>query len=203
MTSLDNSKALLSDTASGLSVKKFPKGTVLFRQGEKGIAAYVVGIGAVSLYREEGDQKVPLAIVRQGGLFGEMSVIDGSPRMATTVVTEDCTLTIISAEAVAEKMKSADAFLKVLVQMLMKNLRNVHNIYTPKPRTMVDVANAMNSQTSVIRGLLENKAPGPLRDKLTEELKSVESRIGMIRMLASDLQDVEPRKNTIPGDAEY
>jgi len=95
-----------------IEVVTFPKGTTLFRQGEPGNAAFILNAGAIGIYREIEDKRVPLATLRKGELFGEMAVIDGSPRMATAFTLEDCTLTMISVELMSEKMKKTDPFLR-------------------------------------------------------------------------------------------
>src|SRR3954464_14388338 len=110
----------------------FPKGKVLFKQGDKGDAAYIVQSGAVGIYREADGRKILLATIRKGELFGEMAVIDGSPRMATAFAISECTLTVISASNIANKLKRADPFVRTLIQMLLNNLRSVHNSYAPK-----------------------------------------------------------------------
>src|ERR1700749_2284704 len=93
----------------------FPKGKVLFKQGEKANAAYIVNSGAVGIYRESQGRKIPLATVRKGELFGEMAAIDGSPRMATAFPLEDSTLMVISVESMIDKMKKADSFIRALI----------------------------------------------------------------------------------------
>ena len=80
-----------------LRILSLVKNQVLFRQGAKGEAAYIVNSGAIGLYREAKDRKVPIATLRAGQLFGEMAVIDGSPRMATAFAVEDSTLTVVPA----------------------------------------------------------------------------------------------------------
>src|SRR5579862_299308 len=97
----------------------FPKGKVLFKQGDKSDAAYIVQAGAVGIYREAQGRKIPLATVRKGELFGEMAVVDGSPRMATGFALEDSTLMVISLESMKEKLRKADPFIRALIHMLM------------------------------------------------------------------------------------
>ena len=95
-----------------IEVVTHPKGITLFRQGEAGDAAFIVNAGSIGIYREVEGKRIPLATLRKGELFGEMAVIDGSPRMATAFTLEDCTLTMISVELLSEKMKKADPFIK-------------------------------------------------------------------------------------------
>lgn len=137
-----------------IEVVTFPKGTTLFRQGEAGNAAYIVNSGSIGIYREVEDKRVPLATLRKGELFGEMAVIDGSPRMATAFTLEDCTLTMISVDLMAEKMKKTDPFIKALITMLLGNLRSVHDSYTPKARTLTDSINGLHRQCDALTKFL-------------------------------------------------
>ena len=120
-----------------IEVVTYPKGTTLFRQGDAGDAAFIVNSGSVGIYREVEGKRIPLASLRKGELFGEMAVIDGSPRMATALTLDNCTLTMISVDLMTEKMKKTDPFIKALITMLLGNLRSVHDSYTPKARSLV------------------------------------------------------------------
>ena len=69
------------------------EGRVLFREGDPGNEMYCVLSGAVSLTRK-GSQ---LALVKDGGYFGEMSMLLDAPRTATaTAVAPGTTLVVIS-----------------------------------------------------------------------------------------------------------
>ena len=62
----------------------FPADHVIARQGEIGTGFFVIVEGAARVVRD-GDE---LARVGPGDFFGEMSVIDGLPRVAMVVTTE-------------------------------------------------------------------------------------------------------------------
>jgi CRP/FNR family transcriptional regulator, cyclic AMP receptor protein len=62
----------------------FPVDHVIARQGEIGTGFFVVVDGAVKVVRD-GDE---IARLGPGDFFGEMSVIDGLPRVAQVVTTE-------------------------------------------------------------------------------------------------------------------
>ena len=63
----------------------FPADHVIARQGEIGTGFFVIVDGAVRVVRD-GDE---LARLGPGDFFGEMSVIDGLPRVAQVVATSD------------------------------------------------------------------------------------------------------------------
>ena len=66
---------------------EFPADHVIARQGEIGTGLFVIIEGAVRVVRD-GDE---LARIGAGDFFGEMSVIDGLPRVAQVVTVEPTT----------------------------------------------------------------------------------------------------------------
>ncbi|WP_135074727.1 cyclic nucleotide-binding domain-containing protein [Terasakiella sp. SH-1] len=69
--------------SDGGTIKKFSNGEVIFKEGTPSDAAYVIVKGAVELTKDSKHGPVRLANLKAGELFGEMGVIDGSPRSAT------------------------------------------------------------------------------------------------------------------------
>jgi CRP-like cAMP-binding protein len=189
------------DEAS-IEVVNVPKGKILFRQGDAGDAAYVVNSGAVGIYREVDGRKVPLATVRRGELFGEMAVIDGSPRMATAFTLEETTLMRISVDTISEKMRKADPFVKALIHMLMNNLRSVHDSYTPKARTLLDSVNTLQRQAETVAKVPTDNVPAELKAALTARLAALEAVVRDLRAIAAAHRELERRDNAIPHDAD-
>ena len=81
--------SLLSDdvralVAASFEPVSFPFGAVIVREGDPGDAFYVVARGTARVVRsgERGDE-VALNILRAGDSFGEMALIEGTPRSAT------------------------------------------------------------------------------------------------------------------------
>lgn len=72
-------------TGSGGTARtlSFPRGALIFREGESGAFAYIVEAGRVEIVKGSATGDVVLAEVTPGGLFGEMAVIDSSPRSAS------------------------------------------------------------------------------------------------------------------------
>jgi CRP/FNR family cyclic AMP-dependent transcriptional regulator len=62
----------------------FPANRVIARQGEIGTGFFLVVDGAVRVVRD-GDE---LAVLRPGEFFGELSVLDGLPRIAQVIAIE-------------------------------------------------------------------------------------------------------------------
>jgi CRP/FNR family transcriptional regulator, cyclic AMP receptor protein len=78
-------------------------GSFLFREGDPGDAMYVLLEGKVRISkRVEGIGEEALAILEPGAFFGEMALIDDSPRSADARAHTDCRLAAIRREALEE-----------------------------------------------------------------------------------------------------
>jgi CRP/FNR family transcriptional regulator, cyclic AMP receptor protein len=75
--------ALAALAAAGVEVE-FPAGRTIARQGEIGTGLFVVETGSVHVVR---DGRV-IAHLGPGDFFGELSVLDGGPRIAAVVTDE-------------------------------------------------------------------------------------------------------------------
>ncbi|KAF0118424.1 MAG: cAMP-binding protein [Rhodospirillaceae bacterium] len=126
------------------------RGAKVFAQGDPGDAAYVVESGRVAIYKHINDKKVHLATLVKGALFGEMAVLDGSPRIAAAVALEDTILVRIPGNVVSQKMSRSDPFIKALVMMLIENLRNVHKVYVARPRSLEDFVKVLAETADVL-----------------------------------------------------
>ncbi|MBT4741009.1 MAG: cyclic nucleotide-binding domain-containing protein [Rhodospirillaceae bacterium] len=181
-----------------IEVVNYPKGTTLFRQGEPGNAAFLVNGGSIGIYREVEDKRVPLATLRKGELFGEMAVIDGSPRMASAITLEDSTLTMISVELMSEKMKKTDPFIKALITMLLGNLRSVHDSYTPKSRSLLDSVSTLSRQCDALTKFLTDSEDIDLDVDVAVKVGELNEIVAELQGIADDNRDKERRGDALP-----
>jgi hypothetical protein len=95
----------------------FEKGTVLFREGDRGEDMYIVQTGKVAIKKklEEGD--TTLAVLEKGDFFGEMAILERAPRSATAEVTESGDLIVIAGEMFGDMIKTNP---EIAVRMLRK-----------------------------------------------------------------------------------
>lgn len=62
----------------------YEKGDTIFEQGDVGDTLYIIQSGAVEISGRRGSEKIVLNLLEKGAFFGEMALIDQSPRSATT-----------------------------------------------------------------------------------------------------------------------
>jgi len=191
------------DDHPSVEVVAFPKGAVLFRQGDKGDAAYILNSGAIGLYRESQGRRVPLATVRRNEMFGEMVTTDGSPRLASAFALEDSVLMVIPAATMRDKVSRSDAFLKAMIEMLTANLRRVHETHTPKSRSLLDSVNGLLRQCDVIGRFLHVQLPPDFKAQLSAKLKSLETVLKGMREAAMAHRQQDRRDDAIPHEADF
>ncbi|MDY0002219.1 MAG: Crp/Fnr family transcriptional regulator [Polyangia bacterium] len=75
--------------------QSYPRGTVLFKEGESGSEMYVIHAGRVRLTRGKGALEQTLAILPPGEFFGEMAIVMDRPRTATATVEEEARLLVL------------------------------------------------------------------------------------------------------------
>jgi CRP-like cAMP-binding protein len=83
--------------------RSFGKGQQVFLRGDPGDGMYVVARGsvAISMFSPAGGEVV-LAILRPPDTFGELSVVDGGPRVATATVRDPSTLVFVPRRVVRD-----------------------------------------------------------------------------------------------------
>lgn len=98
--------------------KEFMKGDVIFYEGEEGQTMYIIYEGKVKITKRARDVETTLAVLQAGDFFGEMSIIDESPRSATAIVEEDVTKLIVIDQKVFESQIQTNP--KIIMQILKK-----------------------------------------------------------------------------------
>ena len=104
-----------------LERKIFFAGQTIFNEGDRGDRAYLIQSGHVDIVKNE----MPLAKLGPGELFGEMALVDDKPRMASAVADGEVSLVIISRETFKEKLSKTDPFIRGLLNIFVRNIRNL------------------------------------------------------------------------------
>ena len=108
-----------------LERKTYPPEAMIFKEGDVGDRAYVIQSGEVEIVKDVGGSETILGTMGKGAFFGEMALLDDTPRMAGARTTVPTTLIIISRQDFDEKMTKADPFLRGLIQVLAGTIREM------------------------------------------------------------------------------
>jgi CRP/FNR family transcriptional regulator, cyclic AMP receptor protein len=117
----------MSDDASSHVIQRqtFQDGEVIFEEGSPGDRGYVVTSGSVEIWKHAGEGRVVLGSIVDGGMFGEMALIDNSPRMASATAVEKTECVILTKDELSQHLRTANPFLRLLINMLVRNVRSV------------------------------------------------------------------------------
>jgi EAL domain-containing protein (putative c-di-GMP-specific phosphodiesterase class I) len=139
---------------SQITLKKFKKGDLIFRAGEDGECAYIVDLGRVQIFTENIEIEAPLSILGPGEIFGEMAILDRSPRTTSARALEDMQVSVVSRQQFEQRMDQADPIVRLLVSILLKRVRNNLN---PENKIEEELDSNFNEQKKIEREHNHNK----------------------------------------------
>lgn len=100
----DDELALLAEKLDESSV---PMGGMVFKQGDKATAFYMIYGGSVRIVRGQKGREVQLARLVKGDYFGEMALVANRPRSGTVNASTDTSLLVLSREHFHQLYKEA------------------------------------------------------------------------------------------------
>ena len=100
---------------------------VIFEENSTGNEMYIVHSGRVRLFKQdEMGEKITLAIIEEGGFFGEMTLIDGSPRSTTAVAEEDTRLIALDRPKFLYMIQQQPMFVFTIMHALCDRIREAN-----------------------------------------------------------------------------
>lgn len=109
-------------------VKSYQKSEVIFSEDSLGEDMYIVYSGRVGLYAKGGPgSRKLLAIMKAGDFFGEMALVDDSPRSATAIAEEgDTKLLVLDKNKFTYLLRHQPDFALVVMGKLCRQLREAN-----------------------------------------------------------------------------
>lgn len=110
--------------AENENVIEIPAEQNVFSEGDEGHEMYIVLDGIIAL-------KVGydiIDIVEEGGLMGEMAIIDAKKRSATALAKTDCKIVAVSKERFIEMVKERPEFALHVMSVLAERIRNMNEL---------------------------------------------------------------------------
>lgn len=116
------------------SRQRYGKSEIIFEQGSTGSEMYLIHRGRVLLsVRQDETQQVPLVVLNPGDFFGEMALVDDSPRSATASAVEDDTELIVMDRArFLFMVRQQPEFALSLMHTLCRRLRDMDKRLPPE-----------------------------------------------------------------------
>ncbi len=111
--------------------RKFPRGYVLFEEGDRGEELFIIlkGLIKISILNEDG-REFTLIINRPYDCLGEIALLDGSPRSAGATALEDLEVLSIHKRDFDRFLETHPRFKDSIIKLLCWRLRNLTNEVT-------------------------------------------------------------------------
>ena len=136
--------------ANAVDLEKLEAGQVLFQAGEPGESLFIVRSGTIELFiKDTAGQKIVLTVVEEGGLFGELALLDSGPRTATAVALTDAELLVFDRE-----------------DLLM--------LFQRRPDSALHLLAAMSSMTRQADQLLRTRVVRNVNEEVQENLSTLQ-----------------------------
>jgi CRP/FNR family cyclic AMP-dependent transcriptional regulator len=175
------------------SRKRVERGASVVRAGEVTDSRYILlsGRAKVTNTDEEG-REIILAWLGPSEFFGEMGLLDGSPRSANVVAAEACELMFLSKDAfqrcLQDNFQVAQKLMKILVQRLREADRKIESlalldVYGRVARLLLDMSEEVDGLRVVKKKISKQdmaKMIGASREMVSKVMRDLELR-GYIR----------------------
>lgn len=115
-------KAVYLDGDESVFTRTFPKDTMVFSENMPGKEMYIIQKGSVKITKIVNDNEVLLAVLKQGDMFGEMSLIESKPRTASVIAYEDAVLLAVNKENFRTMVKSQPQIITRLTTTLAERI---------------------------------------------------------------------------------
>jgi ATP-binding cassette subfamily B protein len=148
----------------------YPFGAVIVREGDPADALYVLVSGRARVVkRGDTGEDVALNVLRAGDAFGEMALLERTPRMATVRASSDVEALRLDRAAFEELAAAAPDLKKYLeLQASHRRLHNFFRSYTAFARLPIDALATMLNELEVQaaeageRVIRQGEPPGPM-----------------------------------------
>ena len=175
-------------------MRKFPRHRTIVHAGDSTDSLFVIVRGSVKvLSRDTEGREVILTFLGEGECFGEMGLIDGSPRSADVVAFDACELLEISRTDFARALsENADLCLNIMKSLVMR-LRQANwkieslalmDVYGRVAKLLLDLSEEVDGIRVIRRKLSKQdmaKMVGASREMVTRVMKDLETS-GYIRV---------------------
>jgi len=111
-----------------LTKKQFKQGETIVTEGDEGYNVYVVMSGEASMTKYHFGKEVDIRILKQGDVFGALSLIAKSPRSATVRAKTDLEVGLIYRDDFVSVMEKLPDDVRVIMQELMDELKGSYEL---------------------------------------------------------------------------
>ena len=118
----------ISSLASKLIIRRFSPYQIIFHLGDPAGLLYIISSGKVKISHSTAEgQEAVLAILGAGDFFGELALLDDSPRSASAETLEDTETLTLHRDEFLNYLDNNPAFARHVLNVLARRIRHLDN----------------------------------------------------------------------------
>ena len=119
----------IKSLAKASSIRRYEPGEYLCKQGDKGVALFIIVEGKVKVIEEiDSEKKVEVAELGPGNVVGELSIIDGAERVASVVASEPTTCIVLTSWDFKAVLKSRPEIALDILPVIVARFRETTSL---------------------------------------------------------------------------
>jgi CRP-like cAMP-binding protein len=130
-------RAQRQQLAARFSAHEAAPGTVLIREGDAGRGIFLVLSGEVDVTKIDGSERVLLAMLKAGDVFGEISLIEQSPTTATVTASRQTTVLFLAREVFDRLVQGVPALKEYFHQLAEERMMDTNMVLATSRESMV------------------------------------------------------------------
>jgi|SRR5215211_901434 len=112
----------LADLSRTARICRYQAGSTIFEEGDLGDCLHVLRSGAVKVVRPSHDAQIVLDVLGPGKVFGELAVLNSSPRTATLVALADSTTVVVDKDGFDQILDRHPAAVREMLGTVARSL---------------------------------------------------------------------------------
>ncbi|MDH6245540.1 Crp/Fnr family transcriptional regulator [Mycobacterium sp. OTB74] len=145
----------VADLSAQLEPASFPRGHIVFREGDAGDQLYIITAGKVKIGHTNRDREALIAILGPSDMFGELALFDPGPRTSTVTTLTEVHAVTMTRSALRGWITQHPEIAEQLLRVLARRLRRTNNvlcdqIFTDVPgrvaKVLLDLARRFGQQ---------------------------------------------------------
>ncbi|MEI8255027.1 MAG: cyclic nucleotide-binding domain-containing protein [Deltaproteobacteria bacterium] len=130
-------RAQRQQLAGRFSAHEAAPGTVLIREGDAGRGIFLLLSGEVDVQKIDGNDRVLLAMLKAGDVFGEISLIEQSPTTATVTASRQTTVLFLARDVFDRLVQGVPALKEYFHQLAEERLMDTNMVMATSRESMV------------------------------------------------------------------